>query len=476
MWATERDELGVQYALRYRIAAEHEPRSRQGGCAAAIGTCEMMNGEQLVTRLGLPPTAIVNALVVLIATLTVSCGSDASTEESTWAGEVQRLPGGAVLVSNPAAGVWHSQAGWRIEETLRIGSPEGQGPDVFGRITAIEVDTAGRIYVFDGFARELRVFGPDGDFVTSVGRRGAGPGEFEGVVGMSLSPDGAIWLVDPENARYAAIQGDDFEMHRRDAPLYRLPWVGGFTAEGVLYDAVVLPGQGRAGESLLRVGPAGAVTDTLPIATPELDVPRRGSMTFPLPYAPRVLRTFDPRGFVWTAVTHEYRLVNMSLRGDTVTIVTRDYAPPALTSAQQDSVRRYVRRLEAEFRVDVRGSMIPRSAPILRWFLVDDRAPRQPSALSAVNSPASRKSDPRMCNLLWTGICFRPCAVCRLASELSSRRTRLATPSWFARTSWESGTRTMVWVRAGLGSGNRPSQATGGTPSGDRATFSKEVV
>lgn len=333
-------------------------------------SCDLPNNQQLVTRLRIPLATILNSLIVAIATLVASCGAETGTPES-WAGEVQHLPGGAVLISNPAAGMWDSQTGWTLEETLRIGSVEGEGPDVFGEIDALEVGPAGRIYVFDGFDRELRVFGPDGGFVASFGRRGSGPGEFEGVDGVSLSPDGAIWVIDGQNARYTAIRGDDFETYRRDAPMYHLPWIGGFTAEGVLYDAVVLPGQPY--EVLLRVDSTGIVTDTFPIVTPELDVPRLGrTMQLPLPYAPKVLRTFDRRGSVWTAVTDEYRLVQMSVAGDTVMIVTRDYAAPALTSAQEDSVRRYVRRLEAEFGIDVRNGMIPRSAPILRSFFVDD--------------------------------------------------------------------------------------------------------
>jgi hypothetical protein len=313
---------------------------------------------------------MLSGLAVVLSTLTVSCGGERGGAGSPWAGEVQHLPGGAVLVSNPAAGIWDGRAGWTLDETLRIGSLEGEGPDVFGRVAALEADRAGRIYVFDGLAIELRVFGPDGAFVSRLGRRGSGPGEFGGVAGMSVALDGAIWVIDGPNVRYTAIDSEEIVMHRRASPLYRLPWVGGFTAEGALYDAVVLPGE--PGEVLVRVDSAGTATDTFPIATPELDVPRAGTMTFPLPYAPKVLRAFDRRGYVWTAVTHEYRLVQMSLAGDTVMIVSRDYTAPALTSAQEDSVRRYVRQLETQFGVGVSDDMIPRSAPILSWFLLDD--------------------------------------------------------------------------------------------------------
>jgi hypothetical protein len=330
----------------------------------------MMKKQRFVVGSRVPLATMLHGLVAALAWLTVSCGGDRNAAESAWAGERSQLPGGAVLVSNPATGIWDDQAGWTLEETLRVGSLEGEGPDVFGRVAALEVDPAGRIYVFDGFARELRAFGPDGSFVGRFGRRGSGPGEFESVIGLSVAPDGAVWAIDGPNVRYTAIHGEHVATYRRASPLYRLPWVGGFTAEGALYDAVVLPGQ--SGEVLVRVDSAGTAADTFPVATPELDVPRYGTMRFPLPYAPKVLRAFDRRGYVWTAVSHEYRLVQMSFDGDTLMIVTRDVAAPPLGSAEQDSVRRYVRQLEAQFGVGVSDDMIPRSAPILRWFLVDD--------------------------------------------------------------------------------------------------------
>lgn len=314
-----------------------------------------------------------SGLLVVIAALSFSCGGDAGTQASAWADRIKRLPNGAVVVLNPSSGVWDQQGRWRLEETLRIGTAEGSGPHVFGKIAALDVDSAGRIYVFDGFARELRVFGPDGDFLTKFGRRGAGPGEFEAVVGMSLSPDGAIWLVDSQNARYTAIHGDALETYRRASSVYRLPWLGGFTADGVLYDAVLLIGQANYLEALLQIDRGGNVTDTFFIATPELPaVPRLGRISFPLPYAPRVIRTFDRRGFVWTAVTHQYQLVKVSLQGDTSLVVRRDFDAPALTGSQQDSIRRYMRHLETEFGVTVRGDMVPSAAPILRSFFVDD--------------------------------------------------------------------------------------------------------
>lgn len=302
-----------------------------------------------------------------LALCTAGCAADSASEGSEF--RIRELPGGGVEVSNTGEGAWEESGGWTVQETLRLGATEGEGPDVFGLIAAVEGDAAGRTHVFDSHAVELRVFGPDGTFLSRFGRRGGGPGEFQGVLGMSLSPQGALWLVDGPNSRYTVLQDGEVETYRRPSGVYRLPWLGGFSRDGRLWDAMVLPEQGAA---LVAIGAGGTPRDTLPLALPALDHPRRGSIELPLPYAPRALWTFDPRGFVWLANSHEYRLAQITLDGDTARVVTLDRTPPPLSAEQTDSVRRYGRNLEAEFGVSVRDDMIPSSAAMLRWFFVDD--------------------------------------------------------------------------------------------------------
>jgi len=84
------------------------------------------------------------------------------------------LPSGTIVVTNPAQGVWDSASSWRVSEDLRIGTLEGTGPDLFGQIDALEVDRDGRIWVLEGQAQELRVFGRDGRWLRTIGGRAAG--------------------------------------------------------------------------------------------------------------------------------------------------------------------------------------------------------------------------------------------------------------------------------------------------------------
>ncbi len=88
------------------------------------------------------------------------------------------------------------------KEIFRIGRGQGEGPDVFGRIDVLAVDPRGNVYLVDGLANEIRVFGANGEHRRSFGREGEGPGELEGVRGVAFHPDGTVWVWDHSLQRF----------------------------------------------------------------------------------------------------------------------------------------------------------------------------------------------------------------------------------------------------------------------------------
>ena len=283
---------------------------------------------------------------------------------------VARAASGAAAVASAAGN--GEQAVWRVVERVRIGRLEGEGPEVFGRIGAVQLDGEGRVYVMDNHARELRVFDDRGAHVATIGRRGAGPQEFEYVAGLAWAPDGALWLVDAGNGRYTRLGPDGkLETVRRPVAVYHLPWLGGWDEEGSFYDQAVTA-DADARSVLVKMAPPGVPVDTLILPTAKLAMPRFGSMSFPLPFAPRQLFAFDRSGRIWVALSSEYRLTALDLKGDTLLVVQRPREPDRLTAAQRDSIRKYVAQLKGRFGVEVRSEMIPERAPILKWMVADD--------------------------------------------------------------------------------------------------------
>lgn len=261
-----------------------------------------------------------------------------------------------------------------VEVELELGQVDGDGPELFGEIRAIEIGSDDRLLVFDHFANELRMFSSTGEHLGSVGRTGAGPEEFQGVVGMAVAPNGDVWIIDGANDRYTIVSDDETERTMgRPSRVVRRPWIGGFDVEGDFHDLATDPEGGALEDALLEVGEDGSVVARFPI--PGISVPTPtigGGVMVSIPFAPEVLRTWDPAGGVWQGVSSEYRITRVGLQGDTIATIERDVEPAPFNSSEADSLEAAVEGAEDQFGADVESEMRPSGVPPLRWFVTDD--------------------------------------------------------------------------------------------------------
>lgn len=63
------------------------------------------------------------------------------------------------------------------------------------------VDDQGYIIVADSGNNRIQIFNPDGVFIRSFGGWGSGDGEFKGLEGVAVLPNGNIVVCDRENHR-----------------------------------------------------------------------------------------------------------------------------------------------------------------------------------------------------------------------------------------------------------------------------------
>ncbi|HRP09122.1 MAG TPA: 6-bladed beta-propeller, partial [Gemmatimonadales bacterium] len=148
---------------------------------------------------------------------------------------------------------------------------------LFTRVHEFDVDRQGRLWVFDAGSASIFVFGPDGALIRRIGRKGAGPGEFQQNGGMVLLADGRLVEWDSRNARISFFDS-------AGTFLSSWPLPGGFSTSNGLYTdqsgALYLRRpvtEPRDGEILGRMGlvrllDGGAYGDSL--APPDLVVPR----------------------------------------------------------------------------------------------------------------------------------------------------------------------------------------------------------
>ena len=170
------------------------------------------------------PVSFISRFRAFAALATVALAACSVGEaDPGWAGSVDTLATGQVVVRNPATPMWMDADRWSVVEELRLGTIEDVGPEMFGRVLDFETDPLGRIWVFEGQAQELRVFDSTGEHVRTIGRQGEGPGEFNQVIGMEWGPDGHLWLVDPANNRITKVD-------TAGVLVESVPTIGGITA------------------------------------------------------------------------------------------------------------------------------------------------------------------------------------------------------------------------------------------------------
>lgn len=325
---------------------------------------------------------MVGLLSIPILAAVAACGDAGSRG---WAGTVDTLATGQVVVRNPATGLWPEGTGWRLAEELRIGTVDGDGPELFGRVTSLAVDGAGRVYVLEGQAQEIRVFDREGVHVRTIGREGGGPGELARGLRIELGPDRNLWVADPQNNRASVFDtaGRYLRGHSMAGGFTLLPWPGRFDREGHYYWPVPLRSQTEFRMGLVRydstLTPPLTPLDTLAVPQDPTDREyfelRQGEDRFArvgVPYTGAFRWTLSPAGTFWGFLTGPYRMFELAPSGDTLRTITRDHTPLPVTDADLAEARE-----ELEWFVQEGGqvdwSRIPSHKPAIEYAFLDDR-------------------------------------------------------------------------------------------------------
>lgn len=299
---------------------------------------------------------------------------------------VDTLPSGVPVVHNDLPADRFGSDAWTLREEFRIGSVTGEAPDVFGDVRGLDVDDAGNIYVLDRMAAEIRVFGPDGEHLRTFGSKGEGPGELMGTHGMTLGPEGHLWVPDHATHRFTVFDttGEVVDTHRVEFLIYGYLWHGAFGPDDRLVDRGLdyRPEEERRDEILRALDFETGAVDTFPFPEPpegweypsfRFEGDQRGT-TMRIPFTRGQLWRLDGRGHVWFGMGEEYRIHKRTLEGDTLRVLTGDLEPVPVTDEERAGA---VERVRA-FRDRIGGgeadlSRIPDTRAPLQGLSFDDR-------------------------------------------------------------------------------------------------------
>jgi hypothetical protein len=142
-------------------------------------------------------------LFAAIVLLGFAAGSAAAAD---WKGKNETRDGLRYVV-NPAQPM-EKDAKAAAQELWRIGGDTDDENEFFGVITQLMTDPTGDIYLLDAQLNQVKVFSSSGKFIRSIGREGEGPGEFRSGVGMFLTNDGKIAVMQVAPGRIVLLTPD----------------------------------------------------------------------------------------------------------------------------------------------------------------------------------------------------------------------------------------------------------------------------
>lgn len=82
------------------------------------------------------------------------------------------------------------------EELYTVGTFSGQDWETFGRVTDVDFDASGNLYILDEGNYRVVVLDRDGTLVRMIGSRGEGPGEFSAPTRAAILADGRLVVYD----------------------------------------------------------------------------------------------------------------------------------------------------------------------------------------------------------------------------------------------------------------------------------------
>lgn len=283
--------------------------------------------------------------VAMLWAAALGCRAD-SRVAGEWAGTVYDSAG-VTVVANPAAGLWTEATAWRLEEELRIGVVDGDPMREFGSVAGLAVDDAGRIYVLDGMAHEIRVFDPDGRFASAFGQRGSGPGELNSPSAVLIGRGDTILVPDVPNGRVQRFLTDGSPAGQFPLYLARGFPVGWATRDGLLLEELRPHPSSTGGEAspalvLLRDS-GGQVVDTLLEMEESGAHEYRNGMAHMVAFSPEPRWTLLEDGRLASGRLSAYRVEIRDRNSRLERVVTKSFERRPLRDSDRRALRERIR-------------------------------------------------------------------------------------------------------------------------------------
>lgn len=281
-------------------------------------------------------------------------------------------------------------ARWRLVEEWRVGG-EVDGAHSFGDVRGMGLLPDGRIVVLDARDQQVHFLDAKGQLVRTVGRKGAGPGEFQRANGLVVSARGDVIVNDPSNNRLTVLAANGDLV--RTVPILN-PWGFGYlwdayiNARGLLDEYVPIRQEGAQTTTAARRVWSADLARIDTILSPECpDAPRidptnftyefrssRGGTVMSIPFvSPRLTSIRGPDGATWAGRYPDYAVVERVAAGKCASDVTiRLTGRVRVPAAMRDSAAEVVRTSAGRYGAPAPDlGKIPREFPAYEALFLD---------------------------------------------------------------------------------------------------------
>lgn len=327
------------------------------------------------------PLRALPALFALL--LSVSCGGETPAVTLV---KVDTLPGGIVRTISSAPTAPGTLA---LVPMLEI-QPEADTPAEILNPQSVAIADDGSVLVSESGQGQIKVFGPDGTFARTIGRRGSGPNEYQAAF---IAVHGDTLLVqDPQSSRFSRVlwRTGEFLSQMVSVCCYWTPL--GVDASGHAWVNSIARAPDTTfthSRGFLRIPATPGPVDTLwayerkGLPEPPYWEIRQGDrmqMSMAIPFQPRAVFAPDAAGRLLTGWSGEYSIRESTNGQDTVALFGRAWTPePVAAAEKQRLVDVYIERQlrargpvdEATYRKAMDPGMIPDQRPAYLLLHVD---------------------------------------------------------------------------------------------------------
>lgn len=343
------------------------------------------------TRRNVPYSRVCATFLVSVLVLSAACGGDDQVAESETPWKTEADSTGDTIRVRITGEIPERLVRTLVPE-FEVGAQDAsegeQEEAVFGRISDVLGMPDGGLLVHDSQAEEVRLFDANGAFVTRVGGKGGGPGEFGQLNGIARLSTGDLIFWDASGGRL-----NRYTAAGEFTSTWRMPFTGWFTQNALHADdrnfihawALVERDTTSLGENnrfgFLRMDTTGAVLDTTPYPRWQQPVgyltaqsaDGRSMTRTTIPWTPGDFHRLATDGGLVSGPGNPYVLYVLPRAGKPVRI-EREFTPVPVSSTEASErramIERNMRRLSPSWNWS--GASIPATKPAYQRFEVGE--------------------------------------------------------------------------------------------------------